>query len=563
MFRNKSDLRNLFLLLIISIILVFDLFYNQGQSANMDGTAHITTIAQFYRAIKDGDFKVTWADGFGNYGLPVPIFAHQLISYLGAFINFLAHNVIISFNIVYFIGALLSLVAFYIFLRFYFSPLPSLIGAILFNLAPYRVINLYIRGALPEFFASLFIITSLISIYLLIKKKKFIAIPLLSLSTGALILAHPMMMIAGVFIIAPYIIFNLLGEKDWFKLFLLSIVAIAFGGAITSFYALPLSMEIKYVYYGTFTNQLAANHYMSLENYLDSTWYYYYKNDIFPRGHFIQSGLIEIIGVVLGAAACLISLIKTRFKRKITILDFSVVVAVISIFFTMAYSAPFYENISLLSKIQFPWRMFSIFIFLPPIIFAYFLERIKKYAPIMSLIFVLVIGLIRYPQLYGKNYTFHPQSDYYFTPLNLHSFLMNTIWMGNTIDYPIKKFKAEIIGGKGKIEKAITKNSWREYQIKAETDLRLVDYTFYFPGWRVYVDGKKVPIEFQDVNYRGVITYNVPQGDHKVLVRFEDTKLRLASDIISLLSILFFIAFIFVEKKHQFLKKYFKIPIIY
>lgn len=527
----------------------------------MDGTAHITTIAQFYRALKDGEIKVTWADGFANYGLPIPIFAHQIISYLGALINFITQNVIVSFNLVYFIGTIASLILFYVFLRFYFSPTASFLGVFIFNFAPYRIVNLYIRGALPEYFSSVFIISTLICTYLFIKKRKFIALPLLSLSISGLILAHPMMMIAGCFIIFPYLFFNLIGEKDIFKLLILFIFFMVIGGAITAYYSLPLSLEIKYVYYGMSKNQLAQNHYSGLSNYFDPNWYYFYKNDIFSRGHFIKSGLLEIIAVIVATLIVIISFIRSKFKRKLTILDFSVVVGIIIIFFTTQYSAYFYENINLLSKIQFPWRMFSIFIFIPPIIFSYFAEKINK--EIIIVIFILIFAIVRYPQLYGKNYTLHPQSDYFFTQLNLHSFLMNTIWMGNSTDYPIKSFKAEIIEGKGKIVSSTVKNSWRRYEIDANSDLRLVDYTYYFPGWRVYIDGQKVPIEFQDVNYRGVITYKVPKGKHQVFLRFEDTLIRLLGNIISLVSIVLFILLIFFEKRKHLLKKYFKIPIAY
>ena len=80
-------------------------------------------------------------------------------------------------------------------------------------------------------------------------------------------------------------------------------------------------------------------------------------------------------------------------------------------------------------------------------------------------------------------------------------------------------------------------NSWREYIVNAATEIRLADYTFYFPGWKVFVDNTEVPIEFQDMNYRGVITYKVPQGKHSVLVKFTDTKVRFLANMISVISI--------------------------
>ena len=82
----------------------------------------------------------------------------------------------------------------------------------------------------------------------------------------------------------------------------------------------------------------------------------------------------------------------------------------------------------------------------------------------------------------------------------------------------------------------------------------MIDYTFYFPGWKAYVDGKPATIEFQNPNYRGVITYLVPQGKHTVVLRYEDTKIRLLGKILTVSFLLFFIALILLRGKLKFSK---------
>ena len=49
-------------------------------------------------------------------------------------------------------------------------------------------------------------------------------------------------------------------------------------------------------------------------------------------------------------------------------------------------------------------------------------------------------------------------------------------------------------------------------------------YTFLFPGWRAYVDGRPTDIEI--ARPEGFITVRVPEGEHTVLVRFENTAVR-------------------------------------
>lgn len=56
-------------------------------------------------------------------------------------------------------------------------------------------------------------------------------------------------------------------------------------------------------------------------------------------------------------------------------------------------------------------------------------------------------------------------------------------------------------------------------------------YTFDFPGWKAYVDGREVDIEI--ARPEGFITVDVPEGQHTVLVRFEDTPVRRWSWLVS------------------------------
>lgn len=63
-------------------------------------------------------------------------------------------------------------------------------------------------------------------------------------------------------------------------------------------------------------------------------------------------------------------------------------------------------------------------------------------------------------------------------------------------------------------------------------------FTFYFPGWRAYVDGQEVAIEV--AGPEGFITFWIPAGEHDVLVRFGDTPPRTAGWVISALGLLVF-----------------------
>jgi len=471
-------------------------------------------------------------DGFGNYGMPMAIIIQQTTSYLGAIITLFTHDIFISYNIVVLIGAFFSTYLLYCFFTLHFSEEAALLGATLFNFAPYRIINIYIRGALPEFFSHVFFPVVFIGLYLFIKKRSMKGLIYLFIGFVGILLTHPFTFIIGMFIWVPYAVYLVWesGSANFIRdniLYLLLMFLLVIG--ISAFYIIPLYLEIKYFYYGTGSHFIAGN-FLTLKNYLGDQWYYFYQNDIEVRGHVIHLGLIESLVITAG----MISLFFSK-KGKGKFLYWIVPSLLVLIFFTTHYADFIFKKINLLGNIQHNWRLFTSIVFIAPLILAYLLNKVKSKTLLYLIFFVVII--FRFPQLYGKNYLLEKQDTYYWTKLNLAGNIMNTVWTGPTQDYPVKKVKGEIIAGKGKILKRNERNSWREYEIKADTDLRLVDYTFYFPGWKVFVDKKEVPIEFQDINYRGVITYKIPKGNHTVLVKFTDTKIRLLANLISLFSI--------------------------
>jgi len=70
--------------------------------------------------------------------------------------------------------------------------------------------------------------------------------------------------------------------------------------------------------------------------------------------------------------------------------------------------------------------------------------------------------------------------------------------------------------------------------IDSPQPFRAVFNTFYFPGWRVYVDGEKMPIVPTEPH--GLISFPVPAGESTIQVLFQDTPLRLAAKALSMFS---------------------------
>jgi hypothetical protein len=531
----KKDIFYCVILILAAAALVSDFFINKGRLLTFDGVIHISTIGQFSQALADGDHLVRWSDKFANYGSPLPIFAHQVTSYGGALLTLLTGNVLFSYNFLYFLGAALSVIFFYIFLRQYVAGEAAFVGAFLFNFAPYRMLNIYARAALPEFFSSIWLPISLLAVVAFFQKKQWWGAPLFILSITFLALTHPMMLLVNMVIIVPFFAYTWWKhtQKKVYSLIFFSIfLGISF--VLSAYYLVPLLIESKYIYLGLNDSYFVAESFLTFKNFFTlELWPYFYQNQTGMRGQFFQLGSIETVIMLAGMVYAVMRFYKTRTLDHIHLW---IAVGIVSVLFTTKVAHILYTNISFLGNMQFAWRFLSAFIFVPPVLMALLLDKVPQ-KKLFVLIIVSMVCMLRFPQIYGKNYFLYPQSEFFFTKYNLHSANMNSIWTGRTEEYPVKETKPEIIEGEGVITDAQVHNSWRSYQISANTPLRMVDNTFYFPGWTVEIDGVSTPIEFQDPVFRGIITYKIPQGDHTVRVSFKDTKVRMLSTLLSLMGL--------------------------
>lgn len=517
----------------------------------------MTTMNQFAQSLLDGEFPVSWSNNFANYGLPLPLFAHQLPAYLGAVLILLGLSTSLSYNLIMFFGVAFSSFLFYLFLRNYFSKIDSLVGVIVMNYFPYRIINIYIRGGLPEILASGIFPLLLLSIYKFNVKKQFSGLVLLTISILLLALCHPMML---VIYSIPSIIYFLvtINKNDFVKNSLQAILFAILGVGMSTYYLLPLLTEMKYFYQGLTQNAVSIDNFLRLENFLNPYWYYFLTHPG-PRGNFIKFGLIETISLAVVSLIFFLLLINNSnnlklFIKKHLVFIGWIVSALVTIFLLIPISFPLYK-FKLLREIQYPWRFLSVIQFSLPFVLIYTLNLLKlksKYLLLFKL--VLLILFSRTPQLYGKNYIEKIEDSYYFTQANLHSSNLNTIWSGKTDDYPKKDKQLEIIEGDAVIENVQLKNASRNFTLLATSDVRIVDYTFYFPGWTVKNNDQPVEIEFQDPELRGLITYRLPKGNHHIEASYQPTRVRLFSRIISLISTFLFMAVALVLKRIYFIK---------
>ena len=239
-------------------------------------------------------------------------------------------------------------------------------------------------------------------------------------------------------------------------------------------------------------------------------------------------------------------------NRVWILLSFLLIYFCLAIFLVLPAAKSLYLGFALLQKFQFAWRWLSLAIF-PPTVFAaaliYLLPR--KIKPLTVSFLLLAVLLLSKTYWHAKDFLIKDESFYtqpYASPTDTGE--SAPIWSVRFME-KFPKAKYEVIEGKAEVEEISRTTTSHVFEVEATEPSRLVDNTLYFPSWQVLVDDQPVEIQFQDPNYRGLITFNVPAGKHQVEVIFRDTKLRQLTDFVSLASVIIIVIGFGVVKLSQ------------
>ncbi len=540
-----------FWLILISLLPLLPLFHD-GIPLTHDGRIHIARIANFYASLIEGNIVPRWASNLNwGYGSPILEFVYPLPSYVASLFHWFGASLSMSVKMIFGLSYIASILAMYIWVKEQWDEKAGLISAVLYGFAPYRFVDLYVRGALGEHIA--FIFPPLIC-YLIIKlrhvianhhttlnnktflppKELFIWILGLSFSIGGLILSHNALSLLFIPVMVLYGLWIIFIEKEHRLLFVLHLLlSFSFGFLLTVFFWVPAIFEAKY----TLQDKVIAN--VISGNFVPLSWFFYSPWNYGGSVEFTKNlGISHWIAVL---AFLLSIVIMKRYLKFVCLL--MLFLFVVSLFMMTKQSHSIWSSFSLLQKFQFPWRLLSLSIFLSSVFggiaFSVYMKKQKTLSIWNTFgISVIIIGIVLSTVNMWKPKGYHIEPDASYTGIfdgTTDSGELSPIWSVRFMENRPKN-RIEIIKGKASIEEGFRNTTTREYTIKSDTEVQLVENTLYFPGWNVFVDNTIVPIEFQSSLHRGLMTFFVPKGIHTVRILFSDTKVRRTANWISTLS---------------------------
>lgn len=544
-----------------------------------DARHSVYFLFEFDRSIQDGVWYPRWSPDFAfGYGYPFFNIYGPLAFYLGEVFHLLGLDFVSAVKAVFAFSLLFSGVTMFLFVRRFMGSRAGLLAGLVYIYIPYHIVDVYVRASLAESLALALLPLNLWLFYEAVAAPRLVAVLGAGLSYAGLMLTHNGLTLLFSPLLAIYLIFLILSRalagrkrglsgglpkmvKGLVRSSLSPILGLLLGLGLSAIFWLPMALEFKYVrldqwmggYYGY------RDHFVYLFQLFSPFWGYGLSEPGFEDGLPFQLGVIPVVFGFLSLLA-LRRIEKVELRR---LLIFFQLTTVLIIFFMLPPSMPLWEVLRLVTFAQFPWRLLTLAIVALSFLVGSILvgadsEGISALA-VVALAALVILG--SYPYLMSQ--IVEPAEG----PVSLQGLMEfqrsagemtgSTTWVHEIptwsplaqyivsedkpittkVDYEsLPKREERIIVGTEELGTTFEKVVFR-----ARKEGRITFNTFYYPGWHAYLlESEEGPIvrELPIVPHGtlGKITVPVPEGDHYLLLRFEDTLVRVVGKYVTALS---------------------------
>ena len=537
----KKDL----IVLVLLVLPAFALLFQPGYFSMHDDLQALRQL-ELNKCFEDGQIPCRWVPDMG-YGFGYPLFNYYpsfpyLIGQVYHWLGFSYLDVVKAIAVTAFI---ITAAFMYLLGREFWGRLGGFVSAAFYTYAPYHSVDFWVRGAVNEFWAMAFYPAIFYTTYKLIKTNSKRYIPLVSLSVSALMLSHnPMLMIFAPIYLA-WILFwwwRLRSVKSFFHLLISALWALG----LAAFFTLPVLFETKFVSVWTLTSGYFnyLSHFLDLNQiFLRINWGY--GESVYGPAD-TMSFALGYLHWIIPAVIILLTLFVKKLRSQKYLILLLLLFTVTALFMSHSKSTPIWIRFKPLEFLQFPWRFLTLAVFS-----ASFLSGAIALIVPRRFISLLLLLLL----LLNANY---------FKPLHFWPWMTDKIkfsgesWRlqvtSGIFDYlpkwaplPPPDPKGDNIGfvsGSATFKTFKKISNFQHYEVNVASPVAVAEIqTYYFPGWKTYIDGREVPIDYTSDKLLGRMQVTIPSGTHQLIVRLTNTPVRTVGNTLSLVSWIGLIAY--------------------
>ncbi len=503
---------------------------------------HVFRLFEFHKCIKDLQIPCRWSpDSTYEYGQPLFNFYGQL-SYLPGELWVLLGGSIIDGVKFSFIFSLIAS-AYGMFLlgkKLWKDELAAMMSALVYTYAPYRSVDVWVRGALPE--AMSFVFFPLLTLYFIdfLETKKRQPLIIFSLLLAGLIVTHNLSALMYMILLGILSIYLIIVSKKFSAIFPLIAAGILAVG-VAAFYLLPVAIETRYITLGEITEgyYIYTSHFVSLKQLLLSN-FWGYGGSTFGE----EDGLSLAVGYVQWVLPLITLILALLFKKikQLPLLIVFIAMGWFMLFLAHARSLQLWQNLSFFAYIQFPWRFLGSATFAFAAASGAFIILLNKRYKAIVLVLVTALLISVNFKFFREDIWYKVTDSQFFSGSNYKmqtSSALTDFWPRYGTDVPSDFAPQELIfmEGSGYSRREVKKSNYMLMTGETASASAVVSFPIvYFPGWNIYENGIKIK-SFPAGKY-GLLSTNISTGYHNLNARFENTPVRLVGNVVSSVSLL-------------------------
>ncbi len=488
---------------------------------NHDENTYLVRLIEFRDCLANGYLSPQWCTNFRS-GLGSPYFGYyQPGVFYAASLLPSSLGPVRQFGCVTVAFAVLGYVSMWGLVRRYFDGACAVLAGTLLLTSCYSGTDLYIRGDFSEFAATMLLASLLYFLDWSLAERKRRAIIGVAACGAGLVVMHPCVALAGYGVSVAFVAFASFWNRRW-REGVRAGLGLAAGVGMASFYWMPVLLEWDYISAeGAFSGFFHySNHFLSLND--------IFGFDVTPTVIPVKVGLLASCILAGAAAACAIAWRRlVPQQRRIALA--ALLTALGCLFLMNRSSAPVWETLTLLQRLQFPWRLFSVLGVATAIaggLVAAALPSKLKFL-MVTVVTVMATGLMvantrvtllpaRVPQAAAQI------RDSYFAPD-----ISNDEWLpkGAKAGEVAPEQHQAVAGPNANVRNFRMSQGLLECQVRAEADSYVIVPHYFFPvGWSARVDDQPVTLR---ANHVGLMRVDLPAGTQGALqLRFTMTPMR-------------------------------------
>lgn len=513
----------------------------------MHDDTQVSRVIAMGKAITERQFPVRWVADLGyGYGYPIFNFYGPLPYYVGGLLYAFGVPALVATKMMFGIGILVPAVVLYLVMHAVVGWEAALVSALLYLFAPYHAVQIYVRGAVGEYWSLLFWPLLLYAVFSMSRNGRERA----GVLAGAVGLAGSLVThtlfgyVTALFLVTGIGVFWIIKgmKKRWdAALGIRHGTMVLLGLGMSAFFWLPAVSEMRYTDVAGQVSATAwyADHFVCPGQLWSSLWGFGGSAPGCIDGMSYMLGKLHI----LLAAAGIVTWVLTKRKEPSAVFRAGMLMTLLGIFFATSVSRPVWSVLPYFPYLQYPWRFLSVAVLGLSILGGVTVWLIPHGRGRTA--FAIGIGvliMLMNAKRFVPQYTYPIQSSDFERVSDLHwrASRISDEYLPPDIRRPEREDQVNfdtIRGGRGLrvltlSETAVALNMVVESSGAADITVNRA----YFPGWRYTVNNAEVRPEV----VRGLPVLHVEAGQSVIDMHLTDTPVRTIANIVSLISVLLF-----------------------